>query len=82
MIEKYVVSLQPEIGKELCLVKGNNGEFMGYKRDILIENLSERDIIFICIRCQGIMREVCTSSDGEQFCSCCKKEGEQTPINT
>ena len=81
MAEKCVVSLQPEIGRELCLVKGKNGEFMGYKRDILIENLSERDIIFICIRCQGIMREVCTSSDGEQFCSCCKKEGEQANPN-
>ena len=35
----------------------------------------------MCIRCQGIMREVCLSSDGEQFCSCCKKEGEQTNLN-
>ena len=81
MAEKCVESLQPEIGRELCLVKGKNGEFLGYKRDILIENLSERDVIFICIRCQGIMREVCLSSGGEQFCSCCKKEGEQTNHN-
>ena len=79
MAEKCVESLQPEIGRELCLVKGKNGEFLGYKRDILIENLSERENkMFVCIRCQGIMRQVCTSSDGEQFCSCCKKEGEQT----
>ena len=82
MAEKCVESLQPEIGRELCLVKGKNGEFLGYKRDILIENLSEREnTMFVCIRCQGIMREVCTSSDGEQFCSCCKKKGEQTNPN-
>ena len=55
---------------------------MGYKREILIENLSEREnTIFVCIRCQGIKREVCTSSGGEQFCSCCKKEGERTHPN-
>ena len=82
MAEKCIESLQPEIGRELCLVKGKNGEFLGYKRDILIENLSERDNkMFVCIRCQGIMREVCTSSRGEQFCSCCKKEREQTHPN-
>ena len=82
MAEKCIESLQPEIGRELCLVKGKNGEFLGYKTDILIENLSERDNkIFLCIRCQGIMREVCLSSDGEQFCSCCKKEDERTHPN-
>ena len=82
MAEKCVESLQPEIGRELCLVKGKNGELLGYKREILIENLSEREnTMFVCIRCQGIMREVCTSSDGEQFCSCCKKEGEQANPN-
>ena len=82
MAEKCVESLQPEIGRELCLVKGKNGEFLGYKRDILIENLSERDNkMFVCIRCQGIMREVCTSSGGEQFCSCCKKVRERTHPN-
>ena len=82
MAEKCVESLQPEIGRELCLVKGKNGEFLGYKKDILIENLSEREnTMFVCIRCQGIMREVCTSSDGEQFCSCCKKKRERTHPN-
>ena len=82
MAEKCVESLQPEIGRELCIVKGKNGVLLGYKREILIENLSEREnTMFVCIRCQGIMREVCTSSDGEQFCSCCKKEGEQANPN-
>ena len=82
MAEKCVESLQPEIGRELCLVKGKNGEFLGYKREILIENLSERENkMFVCIRCQGIMREVCVSSDCEQLCSCCNKEGEQTNFN-
>ena len=83
MAEKCVESLQPEIGRELCLVIGKNGEFLGYKRDILIENLSERDNkMFVCIRCQGIIRKICISSGGEQqFCSCCKKEDENTHSN-
>ena len=37
--------------------------------------------MFVCIRCQGIMREVCTSSGGEQFCSCCKEKTEQIHPN-
>ena len=82
MAEKCVESLQPEIGRELCLVKRKNEKFLGYKREILIENLSEREnTMFVCIRCQGIKREVYTSSGGEQFCSCCKKEGERTHPN-
>ena len=37
--------------------------------------------MFVCIRCQGLMREVCTSSGGEQFCSSCKKGDEQANPN-
>ena len=72
--------LEPETGRDLCRVR-RDGERRGYRKDILTDNLSERDAVFICIRCQGIMREVCTSSDGEQFCSCCKKVGEQANPN-
>ena len=79
MAEKCVES---NIGREICLVRGKNGKYLGYKKDILVENLSEREnTMFVCIRCQGIMREVCTSSAGEQFCSCCKKEDEQANPN-
>ena len=83
MAEKSVESVQPEIGRELCLVKAESRGYRGYKRDILSENLSEREYtMFVCIRCQGIMREVCLSSNGvEQFCSCCKKEGERANPN-
>ena len=90
MAYKYVVSVQAEIGRELCLVKvrsiylrSRSGLYRGYKRDILTEKLSEREnAMFVCNRCQGIMREVCISTDGgEQFCSCCKKEGEQANPN-
>ena len=81
MANKCVESVQAEIGRELCLVKVRSG-YRGYKRDILTENLSEREItMFVCIRCQGIMREVCTSSGGEQFCSCCKERSEQIHPN-
>ena len=72
--------LQPETGKYLCRVRKDD-ERKGYRKDILTENLSERDAVFFCIRCQGMMREVCTSSGEEQFCSCCKKEGEQIHPN-
>ena len=83
MADKCVESLQPEIGRELCLLKGKSCGYRGYKRDILTENLSEREnTMFVCVRCQGIMREVSISSDGgEQFCSSCKKEGEPTHPN-
>ena len=72
--------LQSETGRGLCRVRKDD-ERKGYRKDILTDNLSERDAVFVCIRCQGMMREVCTSSGGEQFCSCCKKEGEQTHPN-
>ena len=82
MAKKFVEIIQPDIGRGLCLVRGKNGKYLGYKKDILVENLSERDnTMFVCIRCQGIMREVCLSSGGEQFCSSCKKEDEQTHPN-
>ena len=82
MADKYTDILQREIGRELCLVRGKSGGNLGYKKGILIENLSEREsTIFVCIRCQGLMREVCTSSGGEQFCSSCKKEDEQVHPN-
>ena len=75
-----VEDLEPETGRDLCLVrKGNKRK--GYRKDILTDNLSERDAVFFCNRCQGILREVCTSTDGGQFCSCCKKEDEQTNPN-
>ena len=82
MAAKHDDSLQPEIGRDLCRVRTEGGKYRGYKKDILIENLSERDnAIFVCPRCEGILRELCMSTDGEQFCSCCKKEGEQTNPN-
>ena len=33
-------------------------------------------MLVICEICEGIMREACFTSSGEQFCSCCE-EGEQ-----
>ena len=72
-----VEGLEPEKGRDLCRVMKRKG----YRKDILTDNLSERDAVFFCIRCQGMMREVCTSSGGEQFCSCCKRKDEQTHPN-
>ena len=82
MAAKRDDSLQPEIGRDLCRVRTEGGKYRGYRKDILTENLSERDnAIFMCPRCKGILRELCLSAGGEQFCSCCKKEGEQTNPN-
>ena len=80
MADKCADSLQREIGRDLCRVR-RDGKRKGYRIDILTDNLSERDAVFFCNRCQGMMREVCISTDGGQFCSCCKKEGEQTHPN-
>ena len=44
----------------------------GYKKDILTENLTEREkASFICTVCEGIMKDACISNLEEQFCSCC-----------
>ena len=69
MAASEVRELEPETGRDLCRVR-KDGERRGYRKDILTKNMSERDKVFVCNRCQGIMREVCLSSDGEQFCSC------------
>ena len=78
----------PEIGRNLCRVKGRcEGKYGGYRADILTENLNERDKVgFICTICEGIMNEACISSSGEQFCSCCRniyshiKETSNVPV--
>ena len=82
MATKRDDSLQPEIGRDLCRVRTKGGKYRGYRKDILTENLSERDnAIFMCPRCKGILRELRISTDGEQFCSCCGKEGDQANLN-
>ena len=75
-------NLLPETGRELCRVRGEEGECLGYRQDILTEILSERDkAILLCPRCQGILKEACTSSRGDQLCSCCKRGAEQIHPN-
>ena len=50
-----------------------DGKYGGYRKDILKENLTNRDETFlICGICKGIMREACVTSSGEQICSCCE----------
>ena len=64
--------------RDLCRVERNdiryerNRKYGGYRKDILKENLTERDeVLLVCEICKGIMREASMSSSGEQFCSCC-----------
>ena len=62
--------------RNLCRVERRNGIYRGYRIDILKENLTDRDEMFlICGICEGIMREACLTSSGEQFCSCCEFHG-------
>ena len=49
-----------------------SGDYGGYRKDILTENITEREkAILICKKCKGIMKEACISERGEQLCSCC-----------
>ena len=76
---------QVEIHKqrELCRVKREDGEYGGYKKEILKENLTEREKLFlICETCKGIMREASMSGSGEQFCSSCDKRIDLLSIST
>ena len=73
-----VVPPKTEIGRELCRVKRHWSEvrqawdYGGYRKDIITENLAEIvKALLICNVCGGIMKEACTSTRGEQFCSLC-----------
>ena len=65
----------PEIGRNLCRVSlRKEWIYGGYKKDILTEKLSvTKKIILICTKCDGIMKDACVSSSGENFCSGCEE---------
>ena len=77
--------IEVNIQRELCRVEKKNwrnsgfgwgfgDKYGGYRKDILKENLTERDeALLICDNCKGIMREAIMSSKGERFCSCCEE---------
>ena len=82
MATRTSVPLEPETGTELCRVKLEGGSLGGYRSDILTENLSERENSMLqCLRCKGIMKEASIGNSGEQLCSCCLKEKEQSLPN-
>ena len=67
--------------RNLCRVKTRDESYGGYKREILTENLSDRDnALLVCGICKGIMREACFTRSGEQFCSCCEVRDPNFPI--
>ena len=79
---------EPERGRDLCRMKRSRcygevqqlGDYGGYSKDILTENLTEREKdILICTVCNVIMKEASISEIGEQFCSCCCVYGRKTP---
>ena len=73
---------QVEIHKQrdMCRVESEDGKYGGYKKDILTENLTDREVmLLICDICKGIMREACLTSSGEQFCSCCEVRDPKSP---
>ena len=84
------ITPKPERGRDLCRIKlfrgGDYGEVLqsedygGYRKDILTENLTERDkVILICKKCKGIMKEACISTNGDQFCSSCENSISKGP---
>ena len=71
-----------EVDTELCRVKQQGGSLGGYKREILTEDLSEREVkTFRCGVCEGIMKDGSISSKGEQLCACCIKGGKKSHYN-
>ena len=75
MAERKIIINEVEVHKQrnLCRVDKWKGFYGGYKKDILKDNLTEREkLLLICEICKGIMREASMSSSGEQFCSCCE----------
>ena len=87
-------TLKLEIGRDLCRMKifrggdygedVKSGDYGGYRKEILTENLTEREkAVMVCKKCKAIMKEACISERGEQFCSCCEntiKKGPHTFI--
>ena len=70
-----------DIQRNVCRVKTRDGSYGGYKKDILTENLSDRDnALLVCEICEGIMREACLSGSGKQFCSSCEVRDPNSPI--
>ena len=69
--------------EEQCCVISDGGKIRGYKKEIIVENLSKREIVFlICPRCQGILRDACLLTNGEQACLCCTNKDEESIGNT
>ena len=66
--------------RNLCRVKGRYGGYGGYRKDILKVKLTERDALLVCENCEGIMREVCLSNRGEQFCNGCEFTKPPSPM--
>ena len=65
-------SIIPERGRYLCLVKKHGGLYGGYKKELITENMTERELTtYICPSCKGIVRDPCTSSSGKPICYCC-----------
>ena len=84
--ESEPAAVELEIGRDLCRIKlpsevhNQSGCYGGYRKEILTENLTEREKdILICKKCQGIMKEACISPSGEQFCSCCENSISKGP---
>ena len=70
--------LKPEIGTELCRVKTGDCSFGGYKNEILVENLSDRERgTYSCPRCKGIMKDASLTNKGDPLCVWCRNENEQ-----
>ena len=77
--QDFSIAVRPdvaEIGRDLCRVKKdtNKDKKGGYRNNILAEKMAKKlKAVLICKNCEGIMKEACISSSGEQLCSGCDK---------
>ena len=64
---------RPDTIAKLLLIEVEEGQFGGYKRSSIYENLSERDEAFtLCYVCRGLMKDACTMEEnGKLACEAC-----------
>ena len=63
--------------EQLMYVEVTKNTFAGYRRELLVDSLSEIEIDFyVCTECKGVMRNACqTGEEQNPVCEVCVKEG-------
>ena len=66
-----------DCNEQLMYVKVADNRFAGYRRELLVNPLSELEIDFyVCTECKGVMRNACQVGEEQNLvCECCVKKG-------